>query len=62
MVQQALLRTYAAWPELNNPERPVLLTWLRRILARTLAHVAKHYDRDKRAVDLERSLEAAMDR
>jgi RNA polymerase sigma-70 factor (ECF subfamily) len=62
VVQQALLRAYAAWPELQNPERPVLLTWLRRILARTLADFVKHYDRDKRAVDLERSLEADLDR
>jgi RNA polymerase sigma-70 factor (ECF subfamily) len=62
VVQQALLRAYAAWPELKNPERPVLLAWLRRILARTLADVAKHYDRDRRAVNLERSLEADLDR
>jgi RNA polymerase sigma-70 factor (ECF subfamily) len=62
VVQQALLRAYAAWPELKNPDRPVLLTWLRRILARTLADMVKHYDRDKRAVDLEHSLEADLDR
>src|SRR5260370_28858550 len=62
VVQQALLRAYAAWPELKNPEQPVLLAWLRRILARTLADVVKHYDRDRRAVDLERSLEADLDR
>src|ERR1700741_4182578 len=62
VVQQALLRAYTAWPELKNPDRPVLLAWLRRILARTLADVVKHYDRDKRAVDLERSLEADLDR
>jgi RNA polymerase sigma-70 factor (ECF subfamily) len=35
---------------------------IRRILARNLADVVKHYDRDKRAVDLERSLEADLDR
>src|SRR6266852_1965910 len=62
VVQQALLRAYAAWPELKNPERPVVLAWLRRILARTLADTAKHYDLDKRAVDLEQSLEADLDR
>jgi RNA polymerase sigma-70 factor (ECF subfamily) len=38
------------------------MAWLRRILARTLADVVKHYDRDKRAVDLEHSLEADLDR
>jgi RNA polymerase sigma-70 factor (ECF subfamily) len=62
VVQQALLRAYAAWPEMNNRDQPVLTAWLRRILARTLADVVKHYDRDKRAVDLERSLEADLDR
>ena len=62
VVQQTLLRAYAAWPELTHADRPVLAAWLRRILARTLADVVKHYDRDKRAVDLERSLEADLDR
>jgi RNA polymerase sigma-70 factor (ECF subfamily) len=54
VVQQALLRAYAAWLEMQNPEQPALGVWLRRILARTLADAVKHYDRDKRAVDLER--------
>jgi RNA polymerase sigma-70 factor (ECF subfamily) len=62
VVQQTLLRAYAAWPTLKEPERPVLFAWLRRILARTLADVVKHYDRDKRAVDLERSPEADLNR
>jgi RNA polymerase sigma-70 factor (ECF subfamily) len=62
VVQQVMLRAYAAWPGLQEPERPVLAAWLRRILARTLADLVKHYDRDRRAVDLERSLEADLDR
>lgn len=62
VVQQAMLRAYTAWPELKNPEQRVLLAWLRRILARTLADVVKHYERDKRAVGLEQSLEADIDR
>jgi RNA polymerase sigma-70 factor (ECF subfamily) len=61
VVQQALLRACTAWPELRNSTPAVVTVWLRRILARTLADVAKHYDRDKRAVDLERSLEADLD-
>jgi DNA-directed RNA polymerase specialized sigma24 family protein len=61
LVQQVLLRAHAAWPELKNPDGPALLAWLRRILARTLADLVKHHDRDKRAVDLERSLEADLD-
>jgi RNA polymerase sigma-70 factor (ECF subfamily) len=62
VVQQVLLRACAAWPTLETPEPPVIAAWLRRILARTLADVVKHYDRDRRAVDLERSLEADLDR
>ena len=62
VVQQALLRAYAAWPTMKHPEPPALAAWLRRILARTLADLVKHYERDKRAVDLELSLEADLDR
>ncbi len=62
VAQQALVRAYLAWPELRHPEPPALLSWLRKILARTLADAVKHYDRDKRAVDRERSLEADLDR
>src|SRR5262249_45998110 len=62
VVQQALFRAYAAWPEMKHPDQPAVTAWLRRILARTLADVVKHYDRDKRAVDLEGPLEVALDR
>jgi hypothetical protein len=57
-----MLRAYAAWSELRATEPAVLTAWLRRILARTLADVFRHYERDKRAVDLERSLAADPDR
>src|SRR5262245_16440010 len=62
VVQQVFLRACAAWPGLHRPEPAVLAAWLRRILARTLADAVKHFDRDKRAVDLEWSLEADLDR
>ena len=39
-----------------------MVAWLRKILARTLADTVKHYLRDRRDVNLERSLEADMDR
>ena len=45
-----------------RPRPEVLVAWLRRILARTLADAVKHYERDKRDVALERSLEADLDR
>jgi WD40 repeat protein len=38
------------------------VAWLRRILARTLVDAVKRYERDKRDIGLERSLEADMDR
>ncbi len=61
VVQQVMLRAFAAWPDMKEPEKPALAAWLRRILARTLADLVKHYDRDKRAVALERSLKADLD-
>jgi len=62
VVQQTLLRAYSALGEVRDPRPEVLAAWLRRILARTLADAVKHYERDKRDVALERSLEADLDR
>jgi RNA polymerase sigma-70 factor (ECF subfamily) len=62
VVQQALLRAYSALGEVRDPRPEVLAAWLRRILARTLADSVKHYERDKRDVALERSIEADVDR
>ena len=61
VVQQTMLRACAAWSSLQHPEPALVAAWLRRILARTLADAVKHYDRDRRAVGLERSLEADLD-
>src|SRR6516225_8004897 len=62
VVQQTMLRAYSGLGELRDTRPEVLVAWLRRILASTLADAAKHYDRDKRHVALERSLEADLDR
>ena len=62
LVQQTLLRAYSAWGELRQHEPEVLAAWLRRILARTLSDAVKHYERDRRDVGLERSIEADIDR
>jgi RNA polymerase sigma-70 factor, ECF subfamily len=62
VVQQTLLRACAALPELRGNTPESLAAWLRKILARTLADTLKHYYRDRRDVDLERSLEADLDR
>jgi RNA polymerase sigma-70 factor (ECF subfamily) len=62
VVQQTLLRACAALPEVRARSPEALAAWLRKILARTLADTVKHYHRDRRDVNLERSLEADMDR
>ena len=54
IVQQSFLRAYSALAEVRSPEPEVLAAWLRKILASTLADAVKHYERDKRAVALER--------
>jgi RNA polymerase sigma-70 factor (ECF subfamily) len=62
VVQQTLLRACAALPDLRGRSPGTIAAWLRQILARTLADTVKHYHRDRRDVDLERSLEADLDR
>jgi RNA polymerase sigma-70 factor (ECF subfamily) len=62
VVQQTLLRAHAALPEARARSPESLAAWLRQILARTLADTVKHYHRDRRDVNLERSLEADLDR
>ena len=60
-VQQTMLRACQALEGLRQREPEVLAAWLRKILASTLADAVKHYERDKRGVDLERSLQADLD-
>jgi RNA polymerase sigma-70 factor, ECF subfamily len=62
VVQQAMLRAYSAWGGLRDRQPEVLVAWLRRILANVLADAVRHYERDKRDVALERSIEADLDR
>jgi RNA polymerase sigma-70 factor (ECF subfamily) len=62
LVQQTLLRACAALPEMRSRTPEALTAWLRKILARTLADTVKHYHRDCRDVNLERSLEADLNR
>jgi RNA polymerase sigma-70 factor (ECF subfamily) len=62
VVQQTLLRAYSAFNGLTQREPEVLAAWLRRILASTLADAVKHYERDKRDIGLERSLQLDLDR
>jgi RNA polymerase sigma-70 factor (ECF subfamily) len=61
VVQQTLLEAYLAmdgWEEHTPAERAA---WLRRILAHNLANAIRDFTRARRDVNLERSLEAALD-
>jgi RNA polymerase sigma-70 factor (ECF subfamily) len=62
IVQQTLLRACVALPGLRGKSPEAVAAWLRKILASTLADTLKYYRRDRRDVDLERSLEADLDR
>ena len=62
VVQQVMARAVTALSGLRSTDAAVVTAWLRAILASELADVAKHYDRDKRDVNRERSIEADLDR
>ena len=62
VVQQVLLRACMAFDQLRDRSPAVVTAWLRKILARTLADVVRDFERDRRDIDRERSLEAALDR
>jgi RNA polymerase sigma-70 factor (ECF subfamily) len=59
VVQRALLRAHEKRAQFRG-EGPELAAWLRRILASTLADVAREFGAGKRDVGLEQSLEAAL--
>ena len=62
VVQQTLLRAYSAFNGLGQRKPEFVVAWLRKILASTLADAVKHYERDKRDIGLERSLQRDLDR
>jgi RNA polymerase sigma-70 factor (ECF subfamily) len=61
IVQQTLLRAHVALPTLRAVEAGAVAAWLRKILANELVDAAKHFDRDKRAIDREQSLDAKLE-
>jgi len=61
IVQQTMLEAIRGWPKFRGGTEAELAAWLRQILARNLAHVARDHGRDRRDVGRERSLEAALD-
>lgn len=62
VVQQTLLRAVQGLDQLRCREPTVVTAWLRQILARTMADLARDFFRGKRDIALERSIEAAIDR
>ncbi len=61
VVQQTLLKAHQALDQFRGQEPAELAAWLRQILARTLADLARDMGRAKRDMNLERSLEAAVE-
>jgi len=60
LVQLTFLQVVQALPQFRGQTEAELLAWLRQILARNLQHALRDFSRDKRAVDREVSLEAAV--
>ncbi|MFH1266448.1 MAG: sigma factor, partial [Planctomycetota bacterium] len=60
VVQETLVKAYESLPHFRGHSDGELKGWLRRILATTLVDSVRPLYRRKRNVDLERSLEAAL--
>jgi RNA polymerase sigma-70 factor (ECF subfamily) len=61
LVQQTMLRAYLALGEFRGLTTAELTAWLRRILTHVLANAVRDFSRARRDVNLERSLEAAVE-
>jgi RNA polymerase sigma-70 factor (ECF subfamily) len=61
VVQQTFLQAYEAFDQFRGTSLAELAAWLRRILARNLAHGVRDHGRAKRDLARERSLAVALD-
>lgn len=61
LVQQTLLKAYQAADQFRGQTLAEQASWLRQILANTLANNIRDFSRARRDVALERSLQAALD-
>jgi RNA polymerase sigma-70 factor (ECF subfamily) len=61
VVQQTLVQALQGLPAFRGTTEAELAAWLRQILRRNLAALARDYGRDKRDLAREQSLEAAVD-
>jgi RNA polymerase sigma-70 factor (ECF subfamily) len=62
VVQETLLKAHQALGEFHWRSEAELVAWLRRILANTLTDAVRRYAAGARDVDMERSLEAGVER
>jgi RNA polymerase sigma-70 factor (ECF subfamily) len=60
IVQQTLLQAHQAREQFRGEGEGEFIAWLRQILARNLAMTVRHFDRERRAVNREQSLDAAL--
>jgi RNA polymerase sigma-70 factor (ECF subfamily) len=60
IVQQTLLKAHQAREQLRGKESAQVAGWLRQILVRTMCDAARDLHRDKRNVNIERSLQSAV--
>src|SRR5262245_28489954 len=61
LVQQTLLKAHQGRDQYRGQTEAELKSWLRQILATTLADALRRFGRARRDLDLECSLEAALD-
>lgn len=61
IVQQTMLQAHRAQNTFQGSSDKQLAGWLRQILARNVYHARRDFQRDKRDVNNERSIENAMD-
>ena len=61
IVQQTMLQAHQARDQFRGENDAQRAAWLRQILTRNLAHVARDFHRDKRNIDRERTMHAAVD-
>lgn len=62
LVQDTLLKVHRNFGNFRGTTEQEWTTWLRRILVHSLADLRRSFDRQRRAVERERSIEAAIDR
>ena len=60
IAQQTLLQAHRGFSNFRGTSEAEVLAWLRKILSRNLAHVARDFRRDKRSIDLEQSIHQSV--